>query len=475
MRSEIEFETTLIIKEREKREMGSGASTKKVQHLNDALRKIEEDFDDETKEIFEKMPPKGFVKTDGRHGFLCPFVTACKLGRVKIVKEMIAKDEALRKRKIKESIASVALLKNAENETHEDIVSALVRHGADVNAAYMGESVLHACARVPIREGKMNTRVWLARNRALDYLLENGADMEETNADGYTPLVVACADLNENAALKIARHKASILPVSRWLNTRKTKARQKGVEFTKDWVAGKILERYAFKHPIFVKQIRERFMKQFDTDDDGTLSRDEVVTFFAAMVKVQFAAGKDPISAFKDDGSLTIAQIRKLLEERCKYELGAWFLFDRNKDGDYTWKELLPLVKDFWHHIWNKNRPRDEKEIKTSVEAMHALEIEHGNVIEDVKQDEKLTKQEKNEEEEERKQESSSQQQDNENIEEKDDETNTSTTNNELEVVKDEESARLPDNWVKVKDPSSGECYYANTETQLSQWEFPTE
>ena len=81
------------------------------------------------------------------------------------------------------------------------------------------------------------------------------------------------------------------------------------------------------------------------------------MTFFAAMVKVQFAAGKDPISSFKDDGSLTIAQIRKLLEERCKYELGAWFLFDRNKDGDYTWKELLPLVKDFWHHIWNKNRP----------------------------------------------------------------------------------------------------------------------
>jgi len=113
VRSEIEFETTLIIKEREKREMGSGASTKKVQHLNDALRKIEEDFDDETKEIFEKMPPKGFVKTDGRHGFLCPFVTACKLGRVKIVKEMIAKDEALRKRKIKESIASVALLKKS--------------------------------------------------------------------------------------------------------------------------------------------------------------------------------------------------------------------------------------------------------------------------------------------------------------------------------------------------------------------------
>mgnify|MGYP006449614913 CR=1 FL=1 len=107
----------------------------------------------------------------------------------------------------------------------------------------------------------------------------------------------------------------------------------------------------------------------------------EVVTFFAAMVKVQFAAGKDPISAFKDDGSLTIAQIRKLLEERCKYELGAWFLFDRNKDGDYTWKELLPLVKDFWHHIWNKNRPRDEKEIKTSVEAMHALEIEFNAVM----------------------------------------------------------------------------------------------
>ena len=54
MRSEIEFETTLIIKEREKREMGSGASTKKVQHLNDALRKIEEDFDDDDDEDSEE-------------------------------------------------------------------------------------------------------------------------------------------------------------------------------------------------------------------------------------------------------------------------------------------------------------------------------------------------------------------------------------------------------------------------------------
>ena len=70
--------------------MGGGASTKKVQHLNDAIRKTDEAFDEETKLIFEKMPPKGFVKKDGRHGYLSPFVTACKLGRVEIVKDMMA-------------------------------------------------------------------------------------------------------------------------------------------------------------------------------------------------------------------------------------------------------------------------------------------------------------------------------------------------------------------------------------------------
>ena len=383
------------------------------------------------------------------------------------MKEMIEKDKALRKRKIKESIASVALLQNAENETHEDIITSLVKHGADINAAYMGESVLHACARKPIREGKMKKRVWLARNRALDYLLEKGADMEETNADGHTPLVVACAELNENAALKIARHKASILPVSRWLNTRKAKARQKDSEFTKDWVAGKIMERYAFKHPIFVKNIREKFMSQFDTDDDGTLSRDEVVTFFAAMVKVQFAAGKDPISSFKDDGSLTVAQIRKLLEERCKYELQAWFLFDKDKDGEYTWKELFPLVKDFWQHIWEKNRPRDEKEIETSVEAMHAMEVEYGGGVDETLKkkegDEKEKKKEEVEEEESSKEE-----------EEEEESAATEVDQNELEIVEDEESARLPPNWVKVRDPTSKDCYYANTVTQESTWEFPS-
>ena len=382
------------------------------------------------------------------------------------MKEMIEKDKANRKRKIKEEIASVALLQNAENETHEDIITSLVKHGADINAAYMGESVLHACARIPMREGKMKKRVWLARNRALDYLLEKGADMEETNADGQTPLVVACAELNENAALKLARHKASILPVSKWLNTRKAKSRQKDMEFTKDWVAGKIMERYAFKHPIFVQTIRKKFMSQFDTDDDGTLSRDEVVTFFAAMVKVQFAAGKDPISSFKDDGSLTVAQIRKLLETRCKYELQAWFLFDKDKDGDYTWKELLPLVKDFWHHIWNKNRPRDEKEIETSVEAMHAMEVEHGGGGDEMlkKEDDEKKKEVEIKEEEVKEEE----------VKEEEEESATEVDQNELEIVEDEESARLPPNWVKVRDPTSKDCYYANTVTQESTWEFPS-
>ena len=66
--------------------MGSGASTQKIQLLNDAIKKDVE-FDEETQKIFDKMPAKGFVKKDGRRGFLVPLVNACKLGRVKIVKK----------------------------------------------------------------------------------------------------------------------------------------------------------------------------------------------------------------------------------------------------------------------------------------------------------------------------------------------------------------------------------------------------
>ena len=58
--------------------------------------------------------------------------------------------------------------------------------------------------------------------------------------------------------------------------------------------------------------------------------------------------------------------------------------------------------------------------------------------------------------------------------EEEEESAATEVDQNELEIVEDEESARLPPNWVKVRDPTSKDCYYANTVTQESTWEFPS-
>lgn len=31
---------------------------------------------------------------------------------------------------------------------------------------------------------------------------------------------------------------------------------------------------------------------------------------------------------------------------------------DKDKDGTYSWAELLPIVKDFYHNMWDAKRPK---------------------------------------------------------------------------------------------------------------------
>eukprot|EP00939_MAST-03C_sp_MAST-3C-sp1_P004489 g4489.t1 len=428
--------------------MGGGVSIGSVHTLNECLRNH---LDGQAKQIVEKMNTKGFVTPDKRlEQHLTPLANAARLGKVDILEMMIRKDNLnkKKKRKIKEVHASVAILKACEYKTNARIVQLLLEEcGADPVASKMGETTLHACSRLPQLKNRTDKIVWKERIKALGHLLRSGAkhSLEETDANGHTPLVAACSELNETAALVLARWGADIGPVTSWLHAMRKSTNGK---FERDWVAGKILSLYAFENPKYVSDIHRRFMKQFDVNHDGWLSRDEVTNFFAAMVKVQFAAGKMPTASFVDDGSMSISQIRQLLESRCQVELSAWFSFDKNHDGEYSWKELLPLVKDFWSHIWNKNRP-PEHEIETP-----DVDISETNESWSSKKNSQACKEK--------------------NISAASTTESATTTTRAVGTSEDKERS-LPPNWLKVKDPASDNFYYANTETQESRWDFPGE
>lgn len=387
--------------------MGGGASSKAF-NFNDLVRRH---ADVEAEATIDKLPVKVFI-TESKQASLAPIFFAAKMGKVNLVRKMLAKDT---KRIIDDVYSFKALYKNCEDQTNLEIVQMLHKHGADIRDDYMGQTPMHACARIPRQAGRVQKDIWRERHKVLIYLAMEKADFEagsKRKPAEDTPLVVACQELNEKGALILAKKGANIKPAMVWFN----KMRKRNPNFKGDWVAGKVMGEYAFDDPQYVASIKKMFMRSFDKDSSGSLSRDEVTQFFAALVQKQFAAGLAPTAAFTDDGSLTVPQIRKLLEQRCPHELEAWLKFDKDKDGEYDWEEVLPLVKDYYGHIWSANRPAADK-IETDRDASSIAASASGTPS---------------------------------------------------------AAVSLPPGWIAVLDPASGKTYYANKETQASSWVVPT-
>lgn len=389
--------------------MGGGASTKAFDSFTDLVRQHK---DAEAEAAVDAMKPKMFLKKP--RGSDAPIYYACEMGKVGVVKKMLAKDT----RKLIDDVNSFkALYKNCEGQTNLEIVQMLVKHGADIRDDYMGQTAMHCCARIPRQSGKVQKNIWRERHKVLLFLAGAKADFEAgAKAGEDTPLLVACQELNEKGALILAKKGADIKPCMVWFN----KMRKRNKNYRNDWVAGKVMAEFAFKDPKYVASIKKMFMKMFDKDGDGQLSKDEVTQFFASLVQKQFAAGLMPTAAFTDDGSLTVPQIRKLLEQRCPEELEAWFAFDKDKDGEYDWQEMLPLVKDYYGHIWQSHRPAD-----------HLIENDRDDC-----------------------------------------ETAAAATAQTSKPA--DEPVKLPPGWIAVLDPASGKTYYANKATQASSWTVPT-
>lgn len=395
--------------------MGLCGSSAKVYDANEAIRLA--DNSHEAQELIASVN----VAAKGKDGRI-PFIQACKFGRVKMIRFMIENDK---KNRLTRGLLDAGLIENCMFETDVEAVKVLVQDGgASVKAtSSYGETPLTALAR---RTPATSKATLTQRREAAVFLIEEGADLSRANGEGLVPICVAAKCENEKMALLLAEKGANILDVQRFMNSAPENAR--------NWVAGSVLSKYAFKYPKFVEGLKKQFMKMFDQNGDGRIDKDELKTFIATHVKMAFKAGLMPTAAFFDDGTLEIDQIEHLLETRCKDMLRGYFAMDTDGNDDYSWEELLPIVQDFYTNLWNQDRPAD------------------ADMAEDV--DYSLTK--------------------------------TDGGGEMPEGVQDygpgtgsadpdeDPSASLPPNWVAVVDPASGATYYANTVTRETSWEVPT-
>ena len=121
----------------------------------------------------------------------------------------------------------------------------------------------------------------------------------------------------------------------------------------KNWVANSLLSKFAFKHPVFLKQMKAEFMREFDPDGSGELDKGELLNFIAFHVKMGFKNGMSPVTEFDDkNGTLDIPTIKMLLKQRCPDLIKKYENLDTDGGGTYSWNELLPISQDFYFSMY---------------------------------------------------------------------------------------------------------------------------
>jgi len=120
-----------------------------------------------------------------------PLHFAVSLGNLDIVKRLL--DSGLVNKDSRDKDGNTPLIWAVTSDGSEEMLEALVDHGADINVQnYIGETALYIAS---------------ARGLAdkVEYLLENGARTQITNLDGATALHAACAGGHEYAVEVLIR------------------------------------------------------------------------------------------------------------------------------------------------------------------------------------------------------------------------------------------------------------------------------
>ena len=285
------------------------------------------------------------------------------------------------------------------------------------------------------------------------------------NVRSETSLDIALQTEFERAAVAIIHGGGDLMHVTTFMKLSKINS--------ENWVANSILAKFAFKHPLYLKKIKEQFHTEFDPDRSGELDRKELIRFIAFHVKIAFQNGQKPVTEFNDDdGSLEVSDIVRLLETRCQSYLQQYINLDDDQSGTYGWDEIKPVIKQFYSNMWNAQRKEDdgknewlsaeeEKELKAKFAAIIANvrtqdSVEHKTAL-DHRQDKaarsvkgkikSVTK--------------SKGQRDKKYVVHKQVRTSGPVAHD------------LPEGWNAHTDPKSGKQYYHNPKTGVTSWKKP--
>ena len=150
------------------------------------------------------------------------------------------------------------------------------------------------------------------------------------NIKSEIPLDVALQSEFERGACNIIMGGGDLMHVTKFMKLSKINS--------ENWVANSVLAKYAFKHPLYLKKIKQQFHQEFDPDGSGELDKKELLRFIAFHVKIAFQNGQKPVTEFNDDdGSLEISDIMRLLETRCQSYLEQFHVLDEDQSGTFGW------------------------------------------------------------------------------------------------------------------------------------------
>ena len=261
---------------------------------------------------------------------MSPFLVACKFGHIKIAEAFLKGPHSmnLNPRDFSEGLWHAC----SGNHTKTDLCAMLLTptlwNGRCADPNYADRHSLNTPLHLLLRKRKALTGIETAeRCHAIALLCKAGAKFEAYGADQKTPLEMGISSKFERGSVALVTGGAPLIQVQKYIKDHP--------HDNDNWVANSLLSKFSFKHPVFLKQMKEQFMQEFDPDGSGELDRKELLHFIAFHVKIGMQHGMCPVKELADrSGDTDIATIKALLQERCPALIQKYESLDTGKNGD---------------------------------------------------------------------------------------------------------------------------------------------